>query len=72
MPRSLAWARASQRNPSQSALWLTTVFCIYMSTEKWSLAEVSIKMQGFFSVIEQDVQLEVAKVGGIACVSQQI
>lgn len=26
----------------------------------------------FFSVIEQDVQLEVAEMGGIACVNQQI
>lgn len=29
-----------------------------------------IKMQVFFSVIEQNVQLEVAEMGGIACVNQ--
>lgn len=30
------------------------------------------KGAGFFSVVEQDVQLEVAEIGGIACVNQQI
>lgn len=39
VPRNLAWAIASQRNPSQSVLWLTTVLCIQVSTENWPLAE---------------------------------
>lgn len=39
VPRNLAWAIASQRNPPQSVLWLTTVLCIQVSTENWSLAE---------------------------------
>lgn len=29
-----------------------------------------IKMQVFFSVIEQDVQLEVAEMGVVACINQ--
>lgn len=71
VPRNLAWAIASRRNPSVGPVVDDSSLHSRVDRKVVS-GRSTCKGAACFFVIERDVQLEVARTGGIAYVNQQI